>query len=181
MARGPGKTFENNFEKSAPDYVKVYRIPDPPQSFNRDSNLRFSRKNPFDFFLWDSRHRVLYALELKTVKGKSINFERTEDEKKCDGIHFHQAEGLKEYNRYNGLVCGFIIEFRGDEKTVFLGIDDYFELIQFVGKKSFCFKDLDDYDISYVMIPQRAVRVNYRYDIEPLLTKKAEELKENDC
>lgn len=177
MGRGPGKIFESNFEKSAPDYVKAYRIPDPPQSFNRTDNLRFSRKNPFDYFLWDSKHRLLYALELKTVSGKSINFERTEDERKSDGIHWHQAQGLKEYNQYDGLICGFVIEFRGEAKTVFLDINDYFELIKYVGKKSFCFKDLDDYDIPYVMIPQTIIRVNYRYNITPLLEKKAEEYK----
>ena len=176
MARGPGKIFENNFEKSAPSYVKAYRIPDPPQSFNRTNKLRFSRKNPFDYFLWDSKHHLLYALELKTVSGKSINFERTKDEKKSDGIHYHQAMGLQEWNKYEGMVCGFVIEFRGEEKTVFLGIDDYFELIKYVGKKSFCFRDLDDYDIPYVMIPQKIIRVNYRYDIEPLLNAKAEEI-----
>ena len=177
MARSNGKVFENNFEKSAPSYAKAYRIPDPPQSFNRTNNLRFSRKNPFDYFLWDSKNHLLYALELKTVAGKSINFERTEDERKSDGIHYHQAQGLKEYNQYDGLICGFVIEFRGEAKTVFLDIDDYFELIKYVGKKSFCFKDLDAYDIPYVVIPQKIIRVNYRYDIDTFLKEKAEEFK----
>ena len=175
MSRGPGKNFEEQFKKSAPEYAKAYRIPDPPQSFNRTNKLRFSRKNPFDFFLWDSKHRILYALELKTVAGKSINFERTEEEKKSDGIHYHQAVGLSEFNKYAGMVCGFIIEFRGEEKTVFLDIEDYFELIKYVGKKSFSFRDLDGYDIPYILIPQTKLKVNYRYDIDSFLEKKSME------
>lgn len=172
MARGPGKIFEMNFEKSVPAYAKAYRIPDPPQSFNRTNNLRFSRKNPFDFFVWDSQGRTLYALELKTVAGKSINFERTEDDRKSDGIHYHQAQGLLEYDKYDGMVCGFIIEFREMELTIFLDVNAYFEMLKFNQKKSFNLKDLDDYDIPYLVIPQKKIRVNYRYDVETLFNKQ---------
>lgn len=173
MSRGPGKVFENNFEKSVPSYAKAYRIPDPPQSFNRTNNLRFSRKNPFDYFLWDSKHHILYALELKTVAGKSIAFEREGDEK-GSGIHYHQALGLSEYNQYDGLVCGFVIEFRGMDTTIFLDISAYEQMLQFNSKKSFTIKDLDDYDIPYFVLPQKKIRVNYRYDIESLLNSRIE-------
>ena len=73
-----GKVFERNFVKCVPDYVGVIRIPDPAQSFSHASNLRFTRKNPYDFILWNPRTYTFYALELKTVKGKSISFERSE-------------------------------------------------------------------------------------------------------
>ena len=86
--KGVGKVFENNFKKSMPDYALLYRLPDAAQSFGKSSNLRFSNKNPFDFILFDSKWKILYALELKSVKGKSISFERTKEDK--GDIHYHQ-------------------------------------------------------------------------------------------
>lgn len=169
MALSAGKIFERNFEKSAPDYAKVYRIPDQPQSFNRTANLRFSRKNPFDYLIWDSKRRRLFALELKTVAGKSIAFER-EEEHKTDGIHYHQILGLNDWNAYNGITCGFLIEFREMELTIFVDIEAFNRIMECVNKKSFNLKDLDDYDIPYLIIPQRKLKANYRYDIDKLLS-----------
>ena len=73
MSNNIGKIFEAQIAKSMPDYVLLYRLPDSAQSFGNCKNLRFSNKSPFDFLLWNSREHVLYALELKTVKGKSIS------------------------------------------------------------------------------------------------------------
>ena len=72
MAQNIGKVFEEQLKKSIPSYALLYRVPDSAQSFS-GGNLRFSRKNPFDFLLWDSLKHKLYALEVKTVKGKSCN------------------------------------------------------------------------------------------------------------
>ena len=69
-----GKVFEEQIKKSVPDYALLYRLPDAAQSFGGSNTLRFSRKNPFDFLLWDSKRHILYALEMKTVSGKSISF-----------------------------------------------------------------------------------------------------------
>lgn len=170
MALSAGKNFERNFEKSAPDYAKVYRIPDQPQSFNRTANLRFSRKNPFDYLVWDSKRHRLFALELKTVAGKSITFEHTEDERRSDGIHYHQILGLNDWNAYDGIICGFVIEFREMELTIFVDIEAFNRLMECVSKKSFNLKDLDDYDIPYLIIPQRKLKANYRYDMDAFLS-----------
>ena len=74
-----GKQFEQDFSKSIPEYVMLYRLPDSAQSFGNSTVLRFSRKSPFDFFLWDSKRHILYVLENKTVEGKSISFESSAD------------------------------------------------------------------------------------------------------
>ena len=169
MALSEGKIFERNFAKSAPTYALVYRVPDNPNGFQKNAILRFTRKNPFDYILWDSRHYRLYALELKTVAGKSIEFERDSDDK-GSGIHYHQALGLNDWNQYSGVTAGFIIEFRETELTIFLDISAYNQMTQFIEKKSFTLKDLDDYDIPYTLIPQKRVRVNYRYDIDKFLS-----------
>ena len=169
MPISPGKNFEIQFAKSAPDYVLVYRVPDSAQAFGKSANLRFSRKNPFDYLLWDSKRHRLYALELKTVGGKSISFERVEEDK--GEIHLHQIRGLTGWNEYSGITCGFVIEFREIELTVFIDIEDFNKLIEAVGKKSFNLKDLDDYDIPYFVIPQWKPKVNYRYDLEKFLSE----------
>lgn len=167
-----GKKFEQAIAKSAPDYVKIHKLPDSAQSFGGCNNLRFSRKNPFDYILWDSKYRILYALELKTVDGKSISFERTPDEKK--EIHYHQIQGLTEWNQYNGIVGGFIIEFRKIETTIFLYISDFNELLKVIHKKSFNFDDLKKYNIPYAVIPQTKMKTRYIYDIDYMLKIESE-------
>jgi len=161
-----GKIFENQIRKSTPDYALLFRIPDAAQSFG-GGNLRFSRKNPFDFILFDSRKRILYALEMKTVAGKSISFERTKQESR--EIHFHQIEGLNEWNKYDGIICGFVIEFRQLETTIFLEISQFNKLIANIDKKSFNFKDLNDNNIQYVIIEQKKARTRYIYNIDKFL------------
>lgn len=167
LSMNSGKIFENDFKKSAPDWLLVYRLPDAAQSFGRSNNLRFSRKNPFDFLLWDSIGRNLFAVELKTVSGKSISFERSKEESK--EIHYHQIIGLKEWSRYKNTICGFIIEFRAIEKTVFLKIEDFLRLISIITKKSFTIQDLEEHNIPYLVVPQCKLRTHYKYDVDFLI------------
>ena len=168
--RNIGKVFETQLKKSMPDYVLLYRLPDAAQSFSKNTKLRFSRKNPFDFLLWDSKRHILYALEAKTVKGKSISFERDKEEN--GDIHYHQIKGLNEWNKYDGIICGFIVEFRELEITVFIDIDAFNSLINYVNnKKSFNYDDLISSNLPYIIIPQEKKRTRYIYDIENLLSK----------
>lgn len=164
-----GKIFEEQLKKSVPDYALIYRLPDSAQSFGGGNNLRFSNKNPFDFLLWDSKKHILYALEAKTVKGKSISFERESGESR--EIHYHQIQGLNEWNRYDGITCGFIIEFRELEKTVFIDINSFNKLIFSIDKKSFNYGDLEKSGLPYFLIPQTKKRTRYIYDIDSLLSK----------
>ena len=167
--KNTGKIFEQDFIKSAPDYVGVIRIPDAAQSFYRSPNLRFSKKNPFDFLLWNPQTLTLYALELKTVKGKSISFERTKDDN--GEIHNHQIEGLKTFNDIGNCVCGFIIEFRELEKTIFININDFLQMMSKIDKKSFNYNDLSKYLIPHLLISQKLLRTHYSYDIDAFLNE----------
>lgn len=166
-----GKQFEQDFIRSAPNDLGVVRIPDAAQSFYRSSNLRFSRKNPFDFLLWYPKTLTLYALELKTVKGKSISFERT---KEGHGeIHYHQIIGLDNFEKIGECVCGFIIKFRELETTIFLPISEFIELQNAITKKSFNYNDLINNNVSFVTISQSLLKTHYRYDIETFLKETA--------
>lgn len=165
-----GKIFEQDFKKSVPDYALLYRLPDAAQSFGGSGNLRFSHKNPFDFILWDSKRHILYALEMKTVKGKSISFERSKEENK--EIHYHQIKGLNAWNKYDGIVCGFIIEFREIETTVFIDIDSFNSLVDRTPKKSFNINDIVNSGLPYFIIAQQKKRTRYMYDIDDFLSKR---------
>lgn len=158
-----GKMFENDIKRSIPDHVLLYRIPDSAQSFGGGNKLRFSRKNPFDFLMWDSTHHTLFALEMKTVSGKSITFERSKEDH--GEIHIHQIEGLSEWDQYDGIVCGLVIEFREIETTIFIRISDFKSLMNEIKKKSFSKKDLDFLHIPYLVIPQSLIKTRYKYDI----------------
>lgn len=163
-----GKVFEEQIGKSVPDYALLYRLHDSAQSFGGSSKLRFSSKNPFDYILWDSMRHILYALELKTVKEKSISFERQDgDEGK---IHLHQINGLMEWDKYDGITCGFIIEFRELETTCFINVKDFKELIDKIPKKSFNMKDLLEYKVPHIIIPQKKARTRYTYDLDSFLS-----------
>lgn len=169
MAQNIGKVFEEQIKKSVPDYALLYRLPDSAQSFG-GGNLRFSNKNPFDFLMWDSRKHKLYALEMKTVSGKSISFER--DKSKTKEIHYHQIQGLNEWNRYDGITCGFIIEFRQIEKTVFIHIEDFNKIMAVVPKTSFNYNDLIEYKINHTVIEQVKARTRFTYKIDEFLRQQ---------
>lgn len=162
-----GKIFEEQFKKSVPEYALIHRLPDSAQSFGGNSNLRFSNKSPFDYILYNSKSHLLYALELKTVKGKSITFERTKEDK--GEIHFYQIKALNEWNKYDGVVSGFLIEFRAIEKTVFLQIDEFNKLISIIDKKSFNFDDLVEHGINFLFVNQEKKISRYLYDVETFL------------
>lgn len=166
--KNTGKILEQQWAKSVPDYVLLCRLPDAAQSFGGSSKLRFSRKNPFDYIMWDSKNRILYAIELKTVKGKSISFERSKDE---DGeIHHHQIAGLSEWSKFDNTICGFVIEFREIEKTVFIEINEFNHLMSAISKKSFNYDDLTNLNIRHNIIPQKKARTRYTYDVDGFLS-----------
>ena len=165
--RNAGKRFEEDFAKSVPRQHVIHRLPDAAQSFGGNSNLRFSRKNPFDYILFDTEHRVLYALELKTVDKKSISFERSEDEDK--EIHLHQIKGLQTWDQYAGVVAGFVIEFRPIETTIFIDISSFCKMTDLNNKKSFTIADLDYMHLPYYIIPQTKKRTRHTYDVAAFL------------
>ena len=157
-----GKVFEEDMKKSIPDHVLFYRLPDSAQSFS-GGNLRFSLKNPFDYLFWDSKYHNLFAVELKTVHGNSISFERSKDDNAV--IHLHQIEGLNKWDKYDGIISGFIIFFRKQERTIFLDIGSFNRITDILTKKSFNLNDLDKYAIPYMEILQEKKRTRYRYDM----------------
>ena len=128
------------------------------------SNLRFSSKSPCDCFIFDGD--VLFPLELKSVSGKSISFERTENDKGV--IHKHQIDYLSDASHFKNVIPGFILDFRSSEKTYFYFIGDFQNMINHITKKSFNEVDMEKYG-QPILVDKRKLKVNYRYDINKLL------------
>ena len=163
--KNEGKKFEQAIKDSCPNYVLVHRLRDAAQSFNpAGGNLRFSLKSPFDYIMWDSKHHILYAIELKTVDKKSISFERDRSEK--GEIHHHQIINLTKWNAYSGVCTGLLIEFRPIKTTIFVPIDEFNVMVNKLDKKSFNYSDLEKYSVHYLKISQNKIRTRYRYDME---------------
>lgn len=178
MAKNEGKIFEGIIKSSAPSYVKLVRIPDPPQSFTQRSDTRFSKKNPYDYEAFDSLHRIQYSLELKTTSQKYLSYHTSEkDEKdgKSANIQWHQIEGLTNASKYNNVIAGFLLNFRldsGEQLLYFLDINDFNKYRKNTNKKS-----LNIIDITLnggVKIDGEKLRKNYRWNLDEFLLSQSE-------
>lgn len=173
VAKNTGKNFESIIKSNAPSYLKVTRIPDPPQSFTKRNDTRFSKKNPYDFEAFDSVHRIDYCLELKTVAQKYLTYhtsKQDEDDKKSANIQWHQIEGLTKASEYNNVIAGFLLNFRlhtGEQLLYFLNIKDFNKFRKSTNKKS-----LNIMDVSLnggVKINGEKLRTNYRWNLDEFL------------
>lgn len=111
--------------------------------------------------MFDGNH--FFCLELKSVAGKSISFER--DKKDKGVIHYHQIEYLKSCLSFENVIPGLIIDFRGTDNTWFLHIKEWDDLINSIDKKSFNEYDLLSYSHP-ILISKKKLKVNYRYNIQ---------------
>lgn len=169
--RNTGKIFEQDFKQSVPDKSLLIRLPDPPQSFEKRSDTRFSHKNPCDYIIFDTVGKKLYCLELKTTKFKSMSFDDIEaDRPQGKLIKKHQIEGLDRFSKFNGVVAGFVCNFRDEknnvERTYFIDIESFISMTARIDKKSFNEMDL---------VLNKAVKINgqkkithYKWDVDGL-------------
>ena len=170
MAKNVGKTFESIIKKDCPDYVKVTRIPDPPQSFTQRSDTSFSVKNPYDYEIFDSFHRIEYCFELKTTSQKYLSYhtcEQDEKDKKNANIQWHQIDGLTKASEFNNVVAGFLCNFRldnGEQLLYFLHIKDFNRFRNDTNKKSINIMDIILY--GGIKISGTKKRVNYSWNLD---------------
>ena len=152
-----GKQFEKDFKSSIPDNVFYYRFKDGTASWGgSQDNTRFQSKNICDEMLYHKG--TLYLLELKTVKGKSFSFNNVRD---------NQIKELEKAATHYGIIAGFIINFRDIEKTVFIDVKEFIDMMNRSSKKSFNQDDLKFH--KYTEISSKKLKVHYRYDIEKFL------------
>lgn len=176
-----GKKFENAFKNSIPEgSYMVHRLHDPPQAFNQSDALRFSWKNPCDYFVFDDKNQILYTLELKSTKQKSMSFEdiNIKEKQPSKMIHKHQILSLIELGKYANIISGFIFNFRdekqGIERTYFQSIGDFMKMYYSLNKKSFNEIDLIQSG-GYLKVVGTKKRVNYTWDIEGMFNELSAE------
>ena len=185
MATNSGKKFEKCFANSVPDYCLSYRLKDPPQSFNTNiAGIRFSWDNPCDYFVFSNKHRFLLALELKSTKYPSISFEdiRLGNDQPKKMIHKHQIEDLMKINADNDYaVGGFLFNFRNDdngaEVCYYQNADDFWDMAESLGKKSFNAIDLIKSGTA-IKVGGMKKRVNYSWDIDSLIEQISKQINE---
>jgi penicillin-binding protein-related factor A (putative recombinase) len=177
MAKNSGKNFESIIKSNAPSYLKVTRIPDPPQSFTKREDTAFSRKNPYDFEAFDSLHRIQYCLELKSVAQKYLSYhtcEKDEKDKKSVHIQWHQIDGLTKASEYDNVTAGFLINFRlenGEQLLYFLNIKDFNRFRKDSNKKSLNIMDV--VLCGGIKINGEKLRVNYRWNLDEFLESQS--------
>lgn len=117
--KNPGKEFEESLKQSADEQgVFFYRIKDVNPMFLKP-NAKVG-KNDYDSFAY--KYPNLFPIELKSSGQRSISF----DEKI---IKSHQVKALHNAVQYDGLIAGFIFNFREyDNFTAFVHIRDFLEI-----------------------------------------------------
>ena len=172
MSKNSGKVFEDDFRKSVPDYCFLHRLKDTAQSYNNSSNTRFAWDNPCDFFIFDSKTHIFYAFELKSTKYKSISMQIDENDKTSKMIKYHQIKSLTDMSKYNGIVAGFIFNFRDEgnnmERTYFQNIIQFNNMCEQINKQSF--NEMDLLLNGAIRINGVKKRVHYTWDLNEFLS-----------
>lgn len=162
MAKDAGKIFEEEVRASIPLSFFVERYKDDTAGFKGVAN-------PADYRLY--KYPYTFLIECKTHKGKSLPLSK---------IRNSQLKEMRKANPYNGVYCGFLINYRDLEETYYITSDDlvneYYILQVVNGKLEYTIKPEVRKSIPVewcrehgVKIGQTKKRVRYSYDLSSWL------------
>lgn len=167
-----GKRFEADFKASVPPGCWYYRFRDSPASYygGGQDGLRFTGDNICDCQIY--RAPFLHLFELKTVSSKSASltamfgaFDRSSGRYKKQ----RHLEDMAQASENNGITASVLIFYRISEHTWAVPAASVLKALQESaegGRKSIT----EDYCATYgITVPQRQLRVNWRYDVEALV------------
>jgi len=121
----------------------------------KDDSLGFANvRNPGDFILY--KFPNVYLLELKSHKGKSIPL---------GALQPYQVESLHRYSQMEGVVAGFVFNFRDINETYFVDAVTVYQFYHEGERKSFSLEWIKE---SGTLIPQKLKRTRYQYDLSNL-------------
>lgn len=141
MAQNVGKVFEASFKSSCPSDMFIYRIPD----------VKYGNKSICDYLLYTKPY--LYTLELKTTKEKTFPFKN---------IAEHQLVNMVNFGELDGIIAGFVINFRQQEETYFVRGSEIQALVDKGEKRVSC----ETLAKIGTRIPQEKKRVRFKYDFD---------------
>lgn len=170
MSKNQGRVFESNFEDSIKESgYWFFRVRDVnPMAIKRPFAIP---RNPYDVLIFDGEY--LFALELKSTQGKSISHRGSNPQ-----IKPHQTEALISASKHDNIIAGFILNFRSENKTYFVHIDDFikYDLVSrgeaedtYISKKNEMSIPLRICEEIGIGIESELKRVHYRYYVEKLL------------
>ena len=168
-----GKFFEEQFKKNAISQgIFIHRLRDTNTSFST-MNSKFTHDNPCDFFCFFpiemSGAGLLYALELKSTKYKSISIQTKPEGQGM--IQMSQIKKLIDLSLFRGVKSGFVLNFReeneGRESTYFISIENFSNFLRDTDKASINKADIIMY--GGVIIETEKKRTLFRYDIRKFL------------
>ena len=152
-----GKKFEDCFNKSVPKEYFCYRLRDAGGWSNAD-NTRFTPSNMCDFIMY-AKGRI-YLLELKSVKENSLSYSNIG---KIENGVIKKTSVLAEECKKECVVSGYLINYRGANKTYFVSADKLADRMLNNPKKSLNLKECEEIG---VFVEQTLKRVNYVYNVE---------------
>lgn len=172
--KNSGKRFEEDFFNSVDkDKYFIYRLKDSAQSYNNSKETKFTWNNPCDFFIYNCKSHILYAIECKSTKFKSMNFQLDEKDINSKMIKYHQIKSLTDFSMYDGIIPCFLLNFRDEEhnmeRTYFIHIKNYNNMIKTIKKKSFNEIDLILYGA--VKIEGKKKRIRYYWNMDKLFSE----------
>lgn len=175
MGKNQGKQFEIDIETSCKDQnIFYFRVRDVnPMSLKKGAVLP---KNKYDAILY--RNGYLFPIEMKSVNAMSISFSESI-------IKEYQIKSLTDASKYEGVIAGFIFNFRkGENRAFFIHIND-FNKYKKCAEENICEIKYEN-KINKASIPIKICeeigteiknakkRVNYRYYINMLLDELIE-------
>lgn len=171
-----GKQFEKDFAASVPSYCYTHRLRDSAQSYNNSESTKFAWDNECDFFIWDGNARLFYAIECKSTKYKSMSVQLDKKDKSSKMIKLHQVESLEKISKYNGTVSGLMINFHDEnnnnQRTYFIDVNNFSNMMKQINKKSF--NEIDLLTIGKaIKINGEKLRVNYRWNLDEFLESQS--------
>jgi hypothetical protein len=136
-----GKRFEEDLASSVPSYCYIHRLKDSAQSYNNSKQTQFSWDNECDFFIWNGKLRTFYAIECKSTQYKSMSVQLDKNDKTSKMVKLHQIESLEKISKYDGTISGLILNFRDEDnnnqRTYFIEINSFINMMKLIDKKSF--------------------------------------------
>lgn len=153
-----GKIFEGEFKASLKDSCRFYfyRFRDGTSSWGGGEKTRFQAKNICDCLVFDNIGGVLYFVELKSYKGKSVPFS-------C--LRRNQIVELSEAARGARTVSLVIFNMRDVQKTYAVEIDSVVRYMADSERNSF---PLSFFEEDGFLISQELKRERYKYGLEEL-------------
>ena len=149
-----GKRFEQCFRKSVPSHVFYYRLKDSSNTWS-NGNTRFTLTSACDVVMFDGS--ILYLLELKSTKGKSLPLKNIKD---------HQISDLLAFSHFKNVLCGLVIEFSECNTCYFIEIS---LIDEFKRKSNRMSIPIDYCQNKGIKIDLKRLRVNATLDIDKFI------------